>query len=369
MTSRIASFSTSWFGIVWFLRSIHGLSLGIARRPGQIGGAQKEASVSEDHAIGLQGDGYAAIARGEAALVERTGLLGQGGSWAGRQMVSLFFIAGFGNEAQRAAWLPRLASGECIASVAISEPRVGAHPKLLATHAEADGDGYRITGEKAWVTNGPLAAVFVVFAVMAIEDGRKRYGAFLVPQDTPGLSVNEMAEYRALAPSRHCGLVLDGCHVPHSALLGPAGTAYETMALPFRDVEDAVSTFGLLGAFRFLLSCFARQSAAGEQAALSLGGLAALAAVFAETADAVVAALDAGELARRLPALVGLRVLAADMLHRARAHRDTFGPASDSAIERALGDIDASFSVARGPRMARQTRVGSQLISAATPRT
>jgi acyl-CoA dehydrogenase len=319
--------------------------------------------VSEDHTIGLQGDSYAAIARGEAALAERTGLIGQGGSWAGRQMVARFFIAGFGNEAQRAAWLPRLASGECIASVAISEPRVGAHPKLLTTRAEVDGGGYRITGEKAWVTNGPLAAVLVVFAVMAIEDGRKRYGAFLVPRETPGLSIHETPEYRALAPSRHCGLVLDGCHVPHSALLGPAGSAYEAMALPFRDVEDAVGTFGLLGAFRFLLSCFARQSAAGDEATLSLGGLAALTAVFAETAGAVVTALDAGELARRSGALVGLRVLATEMLQRVRAHRDTFGPASDTAIERAISDIETSLSVARDPRRARQLRLGVELIA------
>jgi acyl-CoA dehydrogenase len=137
---------------------------------------------------------------------------------------------------------------------------------LLVTRAEVDGDDYRITGEKAWVTNGPIAAVFVVFAVMAIEDGRKRYGAFLVPRETPGLSIAELPEYRALAPSRHCGLVLDRCRVPHSALLGPAGSAYEAMALPFRDVEDAVGTFRLLGAFRFLLLCFARQSAGRAQA-------------------------------------------------------------------------------------------------------
>jgi acyl-CoA dehydrogenase len=326
-----------------------------------------EASVSDDHAIGLEGDGYAAIARGEAALVERTGLLGQGGSWAGRQMVARFFIAGYGDEAQRAVWLPRLVAGECVASVAISEPRVGAHPKLLTTRAEVDGDGYRVTGEKAWVTNGPLAAVFVVFAIMAIEEGRKRYGAFLVPRETPGLSINELPEYRALPPSRHCGLVLDGCCVPHSALLGPAGSAYEAMALPFRDVEDAVGTFGLLGAFRFLLSCFARQSAAGDEAALSLGGLAALTAVFAETADAVVAALDTGELARRSAALVGLRVLATEMLQRARVHRDTFGPASDTAIDRVFGDVEVSLSVARGPRLTRQARLGTQLISTATP--
>ena len=65
--------------------------------------------------------------------------------------------------------------------------------------------------------------MFVVLAVMAVEDGRKRYGAFLVPRETPGLSIKEMAEYRALQPSRHCGLVLNDCRVPGSALLGPRG--------------------------------------------------------------------------------------------------------------------------------------------------
>ncbi len=306
---------------------------------------------------------YTAIAHGEAALVERTGLLGEGGVWAGPRVVARFFIAGFGNAEQRAAWLPRMASGECVAAVAISEPRVGAHPKLLTTHAELDDDGYRISGEKAWVTNGPIAAVFIVLAVTATQDGRKRYSAFLVPRDTPGLSIKEMPEYRALAPSRHCGLVMDACLVPRTALLGAPGTAYETMALPFRDVEDAVGTFGLLGAFRFLLSRFGAQGNAGDEAVQSLGGLAALTAVFAVTAEAVVAALDADDLSRMSAALIGLRVLAADMLQRARAHHQTFGPASDLAIDRVFGDLEASFSVARGPRAARQSRLGAQVIA------
>ena len=155
-----------------------------------------------------------------------------------------------------------------------------------------------------------------------IEDGRKRYSAFLVPRDTPGLSIDEAPEYRALAPSRHCGLKLDGCRVPRSAVLGPLGAAYETMALPFRDVEDAVGTFGLLGAFRFMLSRLRTVGRHGDEATLSLGRLVALTAVFAEAAEAVVAALDAGELARHAAALVGLRVLAADIVAAcARASR------------------------------------------------
>jgi acyl-CoA dehydrogenase len=289
---------------------------------------------------------YAAIAREKAALVERTGLLGEG--LFGSQVVARFFIDGFGTAKQRDAWQSRLAS------VAISEPRVGAHPKLLTTRAEEDADGYSIFGEKAWVTNGPLAEMFIVLAITSVDDGRKQYSAFLVPRDTAGLSIDEAAEYRALAPSRHCGLKLDGCRVPRSALLGVQGTAYEAMALPFRDVEDAVGTFGLLGAIRFVVA----RLAAGDDAALSRGGLVALTAVYAEAAQAVVAALDAGELARQSATLVGLRVLAAEMLQRARGHRETFGPADDTAIDRVFADIDASLSVARGPRQTRQARLG-----------
>lgn len=290
---------------------------------------------------------YAAIAREKAALVERTGLLGEG--LFGSQVVVRFFIDGFGTVAQRDAWRSRLAS------VAISEPRIGAHPKVLTTRAEENADGYIIFGEKAWVTNGPLADVFIVLAITSVEDDRKRYSAFLVPRDTPGLSIDEAAEYRALAPSRHCGLKLDGCRVPCSALLGVPGTAYEAMALPFRDVEDAVGTFGLLGAFRFVVA----RLAAGDDSALSRGGLVALTAVYAEAAEAVVGALDAGKLAQQSATLVGLRVLAAEMLQRARGHRETFGPAEDAAIDRAFADIDASLSVARGPRQTRQARLGT----------
>ena len=99
-----------------------------------------------------------------------------------------------------------------------------------------------------------------------------------------------------------------------------------------------------------------------------MGRLAALTAVFAETAGAVVAALDAGELARRGAALVGLRVLATDIVQRARAFRDAFGPHADGTIERAFSDLDVSLSVARGPRQARQARLGSELIAAAACR-
>jgi acyl-CoA dehydrogenase len=296
-------------------------------------------------------DNYMAIARTKAALVERTGLPGVAGVWGGRQMVARWFIAGFGNPDQRATWLHRAAS------VAISEPRVGAHPKHLTTRAEPDGDGFRISGEKAWVSNGPAADVFIVLAITAEHDGRKRYSALLVPREAQGVTLKDMPAFHALRPSRHCGLVLDGVHVPRSALLGPEGAAYETMALPFRDIEDAVGTFTVLGAFRFLWTALAAQGGVSNEAALSLGGITALTAVFAEAAEAVVAALDAGRLADKAATLVGLRVLAAELLQRVRTHHAQFG-SEDTTLERLLTDLDVLLSVAKGPRLARQARLG-----------
>jgi acyl-CoA dehydrogenase len=295
------------------------------------------------------------IARTKAAIVARTGLLGVAGIWGGRQQVARHFVEGFGSAAQQATWLGRALA------VAISEPRVGAHPKLLTTRAEAVPGGFRISGEKAWVSNGPDAEAIIVFAISAEVDGRKRYSAFLVPRDTPGLTMEDMPGFHALRPSRHCHLQLNACNVPADAMLGPAGSAYETMALPFRDIEDAVGTFSTLGALRFLLRRFAAAGARDEAANLSLGALIALTSVHAAGAQAVVAALDSGGLDGAAATLVGLRVLAADILERARAHYATHGVADDTVAGTMFADLDASLSVARGPRMARQARLGEAM--------
>jgi acyl-CoA dehydrogenase len=312
--------------------------------------------------IGLDpGDraGYSAIARAAAATVEHNGRLDQAGAWAGRQVVARFFLIGFGNAAQRAAMLPLLARGEALLAVAISEPGVGAHPKHLTTRAVADGDGVQISGHKAWVSNGSDASHFVVLGITSIDDGRKRYSAFLVPRETPGLTLRPMPELR---DGRHWLLDLEACRVPQSALLGPPGDAYTAMALPFRDVEDAVGLPRLAGALRHLLTRLAA-GAATPEAMLSLGGLVALTAVLAGGGEAVVAALDGGRLADESARLVGLRLLTAELVQRVRAHHDAHGPAIDEAADRVLADLDLALSVARGPRQARQARLGEALRS------
>src|SRR6266436_2975962 len=189
--------------------------------------------------IGLPGAGaaldtYRAIALAKQAIAAKTGLLGLASAFAARQMTARFFVAGFADAGQRATWLPRIAIGQVCAAIAISEPEVGAHPKHLRTTADSSGAGFVVRGRKAWVTNGPIADVFLVLAVTAIEDERKRYGLFLIPRETAGLVVKPMQTLDALAPASHCELEFDGCHVSATALVGQVADAYPVMALPFR---------------------------------------------------------------------------------------------------------------------------------------
>lgn len=311
-----------------------------------------------DPAHGGSGGGFAAIAAAEAALIAGSGTPGLGSAFGSHQMVGRWFIEQFGDAAQHERWLRPLAEGRITASVAISEPGAGAHPKHLRTTAERHGDRYVLTGEKAYLTNGPIADLFVVFAITSVDDGRKRYSAFLVPLDTPGVERVEMPEMPALRPALHCGLRLTRAEVPASSLLEREGEAYETMALPFRDTEDAVGSAGTVGSFRALLR---RLGAIGTpDDAAELGAMAALVALMQEGSTALVARLDAaGEPPG--PALIGIRVLAADLLERARRFHD------DRSDPRALAlfdSLETSLNVARTARLARQSRLGEALLQA-----
>jgi acyl-CoA dehydrogenase len=274
-------------------------------------------------------------------------------------MTARFFIAGFADVPQRAAWLPRIAAGEVCAAIAISEPGVGAHPKHLKTAAEADGTGFVVRGRKAWVTNGPIADVFLVLAVIAVEDGRKRYGLFLIPKDTTGLSVKPMPALDGLAPATHCELELDGCQVPATARVGDMPDAYQAVALPFRDVEDTVGTANVSGLLSWLLENTAAQIERSEDNALRLGRIAGLVSLVHAASRLAVAALD-GEGQDVQARTIGVRLLGRDIVDEIR---DLLAqaPLAGDAIGRTLAAFDLLSSIAREPRKVRQARLGNSL--------
>jgi acyl-CoA dehydrogenase len=316
--------------------------------------------------IGLPGagpglDSYSAIAAAEQAIAAKTGRLGLASGFAARQMIARFYIGGFGNREQRATWLPRIAGGEICTAVAISEPGAGAHPKHLQTTAEPHGTGFVVRGRKAWVTNGPIADVFLVLCVIAVEEGRKRYGLFLIPKETIGLKTKPMPALDALAPATHCELELDGCEVPASAQVGDMPDAYPAMALPFRDVEDTVGTANVSGMLSWLLERSADHIERSEENTLRIGRIAGLISLVNAASRLAVAALD-GE-GEDVPArVIGVRLLARDIVGEIRELLAQ-GEAADDAITRALAAFDMMATVAREPRKVRQIRLGNSIGS------
>lgn len=126
-----------------------------------------------------------------------------------------------GTDEQKNAWLPRLARGEVIGSFALTEPGSGSDAGSLATRARRDGDHYVIDGAKRYITNAPEAGVFTV---MARTDPATRdasgVSAFIVPSDTPGLTVGAPDRKMGQRGSHTADVIFDGVRVPAANIIG-----------------------------------------------------------------------------------------------------------------------------------------------------
>lgn len=182
--------------------------------------------------------------RAGEALVREGLVLGVSVTWQTQVRHAAFIVARHGDERQRAEWLPRITRGELATCLAVSEPGRGAHPKHLETRAVRDGEDWVISGEKAWLTNGPLADLFLVLAITAEEGGRKRFSLFAVPETAGGVERTESGHIDWLKPASHCGLSLERVRVGPEAIVGVEGEAFEAIARPFRDHED-LTGFGI----------------------------------------------------------------------------------------------------------------------------
>lgn len=132
-------------------------------------------------------------------------------------------IVRFGSDTQKRRYLPGLCDGTLIAAHAMSEPDSGSDAFALAARAEQTPKGYRLRGSKTFVTNGPVADVFLVFASTNPEAGFAGLSAFLVDRATPGLSVGRPLRKMGLGASPMSEVFLDGCEVDAEQRLAPAG--------------------------------------------------------------------------------------------------------------------------------------------------
>lgn len=212
-------------------------------------------------------------------ITHATGSLGLGMAWMMQQMLGRYVLGPLlqqgasgtlsASHALLTQLLASMAAGECLLALAISEPGVGAQPKHLRTRAVLDRDGehWILDGHKAFVSNGPAADAIIVLAVSSEHEGRKRFDAFLLDTQTPGLAREANAGVQGLAPLGHCDLLLASCRASASRRIGAPGQAFETIARPVRAVEDALLLGPLLGAMQCELQALAR--ALGMAAATS----------------------------------------------------------------------------------------------------
>ena len=131
----------------------------------------------------------------------------------------------FGTADQKRRFLPPVRSGEALAAFALSEPDAGSDVAAMTMTATPVAGGWRLDGVKTWISNGGIAAHYVVFARTGEAPGTRGISAFVVPADAPGLIVAERID--VIAPHPLATLRFDGCVVGRDALLGAAGGGFK----------------------------------------------------------------------------------------------------------------------------------------------
>ncbi|MFA5964078.1 MAG: acyl-CoA dehydrogenase family protein [Sphingomonas sp.] len=132
-----------------------------------------------------------------------------------------------GTPDQKAQWLPRIASGEVVTSFALTEPDVGSDSGAVKTRAVRDGDSYRLTGTKRFITNADKADLFTVMARTGPEAGARGVSAFLVPRDLPGLSIGEPEKKMGQKGAKVADVNFDDVVVPAANRLGAEGEGFK----------------------------------------------------------------------------------------------------------------------------------------------
>jgi isovaleryl-CoA dehydrogenase len=125
-----------------------------------------------------------------------------------------------GTEEQKHKYLPALCSGEQVGALAMSEPNSGSDVVSMGLRADRQGDHYVLNGRKMWITNGPQASTFVIYAKTDVNAGSRGITAFIVERDTPGFSTEKKLDKLGMRGSDTCELVLEDCAVPVENILG-----------------------------------------------------------------------------------------------------------------------------------------------------
>jgi butyryl-CoA dehydrogenase/short/branched chain acyl-CoA dehydrogenase len=132
----------------------------------------------------------------------------------------------WGSPEQRKRWLPRLAT-DTVGAYALSEASSGSDAFALQARAEVIPGGYRLNGQKLWISSAREAGLFIIFATLDPTAGYRGITAFLVEKGTPGFTVGRKEDKLGIRASSTCELIMDGCELPEANLLGKPGKGYK----------------------------------------------------------------------------------------------------------------------------------------------
>jgi isovaleryl-CoA dehydrogenase len=152
----------------------------------------------------------------------------------------------WGNDEQKAKYLPKLCSGEHVGSLAMSEPGSGSDVVSMKLRADKRNDRYVLNGNKMWITNGPDADTLVVYAKTDMNAGPKGITAFLIERGMKGFSTAQKLDKLGMRGSNTCELVFEDCEVPYENVLGEEGQGVNIL-MSGLDYERVVLSGGPLG--------------------------------------------------------------------------------------------------------------------------
>ena len=165
------------------------------------------------------------------------------------------WLTRYGTEAQKQRYLPGIVSGETICALGITEPGAGSDMAGIATRAVRDGQGYRLTGAKIFITNGVHGDLYFVAARTGPGSAERRHAGismFLVERDTPGFRVSRRLEKMGMLASDTAELALEDCPVPAENLLGEEGRGFHQLAAGLQRERVMAAVLALSGAAQAL---------------------------------------------------------------------------------------------------------------------
>jgi isovaleryl-CoA dehydrogenase len=200
--------------------------------------------VTVEEEYGGAGLGYLAhcvameeISRGSAAV---------GLSYGAHSNLCVNQISRNGTAEQKRRYLPKLVSGEHVGALAMSEPNSGSDVVSMRTRADKRGDRYILNGSKMWITNGPVAETFVVYAKTDPTAGSRGMTAFIIEKGFKGFSQAQKLDKLGMRGSDTSELVFDDCEVPEENVLGAVGNGVNVL-MSGLDYERVVLAAGPLG--------------------------------------------------------------------------------------------------------------------------